>query len=186
MRKLIAALFGLVLVISMSAQNSSDRKKLTRAEKKEIRTQERAALRVQILEAIEERSFAIEAYTLEDRYGRFIQVSPVTNFIAIDSNEATIQFALPNRIGGPNGLGGITDEGRVRNIKVADKPSKHGVSFEMDVTGPVFGSSRVYVDVNSEGLAIMRFSGAFGAKFTMRGNFERLEESNLYKGVARF
>lgn len=186
MKKLIASLLGLLIVVGLSAQNSSDNRKLTRAERKEIKAQERAERKEKIIAAIKDRQFVIEAYILEDRYGRFFQVSPVTNFVLVDSVEATIQFGLPGRIGGWNGLGGITDQGRVRNIEFPKKMSKYGVSFEMDVQGPAFGSSRVYVDVNEEGLAVMRFSGAFGARFNMRGNFELLEDSNIYKGIARF
>ncbi len=186
MKKLIASLLGLLIVVGLSAQYSTDNRKLTRAERKEIKAQERAERKEKIIEAIKDGRFVIEAYILEDRYGRFFQVSPVTNFVLVDSTEATIQFALPGRIGGWNGLGGITDQGRVRNIEFAKKMSKYGVSFEMDIQGPAFGSSRVYVDVNEEGLAVMRFSGAFGARFNMRGNFELLEDSNIYKGIARF
>lgn len=186
MKKLISSLFGLLIVMGLSAQTTESNRKLTRAERKEIKAQERAENKEQILTAIQDHQFVIEAYHLEDRYGRFIQVSPTTNFILVDSVEATIQLAFPNRIGGWNGLGGITDEGRIRNIRFPKKTPKYGVSFVMDVTGPAFGSSRVYVDVNDDGLAVMRFSGAFGARFTMRGNFELLEESNIFKGVARF
>lgn len=186
MKKLILSLAGLLLVWGLSAQSTDSNKKLSKAERKELRAQERAANKEHILSAIEERQFVIEAYTLEDRYGRFIQVSPITNFILLDSLEATIQIALPNRIGGRNGLGGITDQGRIRGIRFPKKMPKYGVSFEMDIVGPAFGSSRVFVDVNDDGLATMRFSGAFGARFTMRGNFELLENASIFKGVARF
>ena len=56
----------------------------------------------------------------------------------------------------------------------------------MEVVGPIFGSSRVFVDVNEDGLATMRFSGVFGSRFTMRGNFELLEDSRIFQGVARY
>ena len=186
MKKLIFSLFGLLLVLGLSAQTSIDNKKLTRAERKEIKAQERAERKETIIAAIQNQQFVIEAYILEDRYGRFFQVSPMTNFVLVDSTEATIQFALPGRIGGWNGLGGITDEGRIRNITFSKKMPKYGVSFEMDMQGPAFGSSRVYVDVNDDGQAVMRFSGAFGARFSMRGNFELLEDSNIYKAMASF
>ena len=186
MRKLIFSLLGLLMVLGISAQTVDSNKKLSRAERKEIKAQERADNKERILAAIKDHQFVIEAYTLEDRYGRFLQVSPVTNFILVDSLEATIQIALPNRIGGPNGLGGITDEGRIRNIRFPKKMPKYGVSFEMDVVGPAFGSSRVYVDVNDDGLASMRFSGVFGARFTMRGNFELLEDARVFTGITRF
>ena len=186
MKKLISSLFGLLLVLGLSAQTSNNNKKLTRAERKEIKAQERAERKEKIIAAIKDQQFVIEAYILEDRYNRFFQVSPVTNFVLVDSTEATIQFALPGRIGGWNGLGGVTDQGRVRNITFPKKMPKYGVSFEMDVQGPAFGSSRVYVDVNEDGLAVMRFSGAFGARFSMRGNFEFLEDSNINKGLASF
>lgn len=176
---------GLLVVLSVTAQTTNNNK-LTRAEKKEIKAQERAANKAQILQAVKDQRFVIEAYTLEDRYGRFVQVSPVTNFILIDSTDAVIQFALPNRIGGPNGLGGITEDGRVRNITFSKKKPKYGVTFEMEVVGPIFGSSRVFVDVNEDGLATMRFSGVFGSRFTMRGNFELLEDSRIFQGVARY
>lgn len=186
MKKLIFSLVGLLLVLGVSAQTENSDKKLSRAERKAIRAQERAANKELILAAVEDRQFVIEAYTLEDRYGRFIQVSPVTNFILADSLEATIQIALPNRIGGFNGLGGITDQGRIRSIRFPKKLPKSGVSFEMEIVGPAFGSSRVFVDVNDDGQATMRFSGAFGARFTMRGNFELLENAGVFKGFARF
>ena len=186
MRKLITSLLGLLVVLSVTAQTTTDKHKLTRAEKKEIRAEERAANKAQILQAVKDQRFVIEAYTLEDRYGRFVQVSPITNFIFVDSSAVVIQFALPNRIGGPNGLGGVTEEGRVRNITFSKKEPKYGVTFEMEVVGPIFGSSRVFVDVNEDGLATMRFSGVFGSRFTMWGNFELLEDSRIFQGMARY
>ena len=121
MRKLITSLLGLLVVLSVTAQTTSDKHKLTHAEKKEIRAEERVANKAQILQAVKDQRFVIEAYTLEDRYGRFVQVSPVTNFILVEGTAVVIQFALPNRIGGPNGLGGITEEGRVRSITFSKK-----------------------------------------------------------------
>ncbi len=186
MKKLISSLFGLLVVLSLTAQTTRDSNKLTRAERKEIKAEERAANKAKILQAVKDQRFVIEAYTLEDRYGRFVQVSPVTNFILVDSSAAVIQFALPHRVGGPNGLGGVTEEGRVRDLEFSKKKPKYGVSFKMEVAGPLFGASQVFVNVNEDGLATMRFSGVFGSRFTMRGNFELLEDSRIFQGVASF
>lgn len=106
--------------------------------------------------------------------------------MAVDSLQATIQLALPNRIGGQNGLGGITEDGYLHSLKFAEKAPKHGISFEMEITGPAFGSSRVFVDLNDDGLATVRFSGAFGARFQMRGRLESLDNSVVFKGMARY
>ena len=64
-----------------------------------------------MLEMVQNRQFVLQSHTLYSRRGQTAFVSPVTNFIAVDGDNAVIQLAFDNASPGFNGLGGITLEG---------------------------------------------------------------------------
>ena len=83
--------------------------------------------------ALENLDFVLEAEQLVFKRGQTAFVSSSTNFISLSDSKAVVQIALFSG-GGPNGVGGITVEGRASNIKM--KTDKKGnISFSMNVMG---------------------------------------------------
>ena len=83
--------------------------------------------------ALEQLDFVLEANRLSFKRGETAFVTSNTNFVSLSDDKAVIQIA-PFYGGGPNGVGGITLEGRASNIKL--KTDKKGnVILTMSVSG---------------------------------------------------
>ena len=125
-RRIIFIMLALLAVqVSLFAQD----KKMTRKEKEAAWRAERLRKRaqeerqiirddsiqfVQAINAIRNGSWALEAsnVTFNNGVTRFVTAS--TNFVSVDDGQAVVQTAFNNsNINSPNGLGGITLEGRV-------------------------------------------------------------------------
>lgn len=118
-----------ILVIGIPAESYSQQKKMTRKEKeaawrasrlKKRAAEERSEYRsdsiafAQAIVAIRNGSWALEASNVTLNNGVTNFVTPSTNYVSINNDVATIQTAFDNsNIYSPNGLGGITLEGRV-------------------------------------------------------------------------
>lgn len=112
---------------------------------------------LQAQQAVSDSSFVLEADAVTFKYGTRVQVNSTTNFISLDGNRAVIQVSPSYVYGGPNGVGGITVEGTVSNVrKTYDKKGR--MFFSMNVLGRGVnatvsimmypGSSRVIADVS--------------------------------------
>lgn len=84
--------------------------------------------------AVEDSHFVIVADRIRGKHGYSANVNESTNFVLVQGETAIIQFALERGFGGPNGLGGITVEGRISNKSVTyDK--RGNLIYSMYVTG---------------------------------------------------
>ena len=89
---------------------------------------------VRAVEAIEKLDFVLEADKLHFKHGTMVFVNSTTNFISVNDEEAVVQVAPFYGGGGPNGVGGITLEGRASNI-VLKTDKKGNVTLTMNVSG---------------------------------------------------
>lgn len=143
MRKIIYFI-AMVLLCSMTltlqAQEANDKaaeKAAKKAEKEAKKAAEKAAqeaLFQQALLAINNKDFVLEADRVEGKRGQFVYVSSNTNFVAVKDDEATVQLALNGAFSGPNGVGGITVEGKTSKVEI-EQDKKGNVSFSMMVQG---------------------------------------------------
>ena len=77
------------------------------------------------VQALKENKFVVEADRLIFKQGDVAYVNSNTNFIMVDGEKGTVQVAFNNTpFAGPNGIGGITVDGRVSGVRV--KESKKG------------------------------------------------------------
>ena len=76
----------------------------------------------------------LEADRVEGKRGQFVYVSSNTNFVSVKADEATVQLALNGAFSGPNGVGGITVEGKTSKVEI-EQDKKGNVSFSMMVQG---------------------------------------------------
>ncbi len=140
----------------------------------------------QAYQALEAREFVLEADRVGFRRGAFAYVTGNTNFISLHGNEATIQLAFNGPHPGPNGIGGITVEGRTTNVEM--KTDKKGnVTFSMMVQGTTV-SAQVTLRMNKgtnrcTAVVTPTFSGN---RITLTGTLYPESESNIFKGRTRY
>lgn len=112
---------------------------------------------VQAIRSLEGLDFVLEADRLIFKRGETAFVTSNTNFVSLSDDRAVVQIAPFNGGGGPNGVGGITVEGRASNIKLkTDKKGNSylsmsvmgtGISATVDISLPK-GGNRASVTVN--------------------------------------
>lgn len=125
---------SLALFFAMQASIVAQEKKMTRKEKEAAWRAERLKKRaqeeceemhndsvvfVQAINAVRSGSWALEAsnVTFDNGVTRFVTES--TNFVSVNNGEGMVQTAFNNsNINSPNGLGGITLEGRVSGEEI--------------------------------------------------------------------
>lgn len=128
------------MTLTLQAQEANDKaaeKAAKKAEKEAKKAAEEAAeeaLFQQALRAINNKDFVLEADRVEGKRGQFVYVSSNTNFVAVKDDEATVQLALNGAFSGPNGVGGITVEGKTSKVEI-NQDKKGNVSFSMMVQG---------------------------------------------------
>ncbi len=92
------------------------------------------ALFEQAVKALEDKDFVLEANRVDFRRGQSAFVSSNTNFVSVKDNKGTVQLALDGAMAGPNGLGGITVDGTVSNVKM-DTDKKGNILYSMSIQG---------------------------------------------------
>lgn len=170
MKKVLFLLMLVSVWVSGSAQNKETlRERIERwkndmaefnASRKDIEEEQSAIdtlTWMQAQQAVNDSSFVVEADAVTFKYGTRVQVNSTTNFVSMDGDRAVIQVSPSYAYGGPNGVGGITVEGFVSDVrKTYDKKGR--MLFSMNVTGRGVnatvsismypGSNRVLVDVS--------------------------------------
>lgn len=116
----------------LSAKAKADAKAL-KAIRKKIEAQMDSAAAAKAVNALENLDFVLVADKLVSKYGELAYVSGITNFISLKDDRCTIQIA-PYDAGGPNGVGGITLDGRASNI-VMSTDKKGVIRYSMMVQG---------------------------------------------------
>jgi hypothetical protein len=170
-------IFGLGLIpYSSKAQDV----KLSRQEKKDL---EMAALQANfhaIDTLLDRKTFVVQADFLEDRYGFRVPVTSDVNFIKVDTKNVVLQTG--NNYGsGYNGVGGVTAEGEIQNLKITKdfKRLSYNVSFNVMTNVGIYD---VIMYIGSDGKARASITGTTAGKLTWDGHFVNLYDSRFYKG----
>lgn len=186
MNKLLIFLSFITLLGCASSKTSKSEKKELKAQQKQQKQQEQELAREKSFKAIKDSLFVLETYAIYDNYGVLVNVTPTTNFIAMNGEDVVVQLSFPGGFAGPNGLGGITLTGKASNIKIAEK--KNSISLTFDAIGPVM-NARIQINLSgSEGnyadarLTPQTQSGAI----RFRGNIVPMAESNVYEGPLKY
>lgn len=136
------------------------------------------------IEALNNSDFVLEADRITFRRGKSVFVTPTTNFISLDGDKATVQIAFTYRSGGPNGIGGVTVDGRASNVRIqTDK--KGNVSFSMMVVGVGISARVTFEMPNGSNFCSATVAPNFNSnRTTFTGYLYPREESNVFKGRA--
>ena len=84
--------------------------------------------------AVEEGRFVITADQIRGKHGRTVNVNRTTNFVLVQGDTAVVQFALEGIVNSPNGIGGLTVEGRGTKKRI-DYDKRGNLNYTMYVTG---------------------------------------------------
>lgn len=177
-------------IYTRAEQESMQKKSETKEERAQRRAQEKrlAAIQDSIRAAeayasLERLGFVLEANRLSFKRGGTAYVTSNTNFISLSDDQATVQIA-PFYGGGPNGVGGITLDGRASNIKL--KTDKKGnITFSMSVFGTgISATIEISLPKNGYMASATVSSNVYSGRITLYGELVPLEESTVFKGRA--
>ncbi len=134
----------------MAQSIRSEREKMWRAEREKKRAEARALELRQdsvayqaAITALQEGSWALEAYNVNFSNGITRFVSSSTNYISCHEDEGTIQTAFNNFTYSPNGLGGVTVQGTISGIQMS-KDKDGNIYYSFNITGSTI-SATVYM-----------------------------------------
>ena len=134
--------------------------------------------------AVNTRSFVLEAEALTFRDGTRVYVSSTTNFIAVDGDRGVVQISPSRFLSGPNGVGGVTLDGRVTGFTVTSGKNDvvhiragitgAGISAEVDIS-LYPGSNEAYAVISPN----------FNSRtIRLEGRLVPYEQSRVYEGMS--
>lgn len=183
----LTMLFFLCASTAMYAQQSSSETR--RAERKAQRDAEKAREKQEeerayaaAVQAIKNKEFVLEADRVTFKRGRSAYVTSNTNFILLNGDRASVQIAFNGAFAGPNGIGGVTVDGNVGEVKTTiDKKGNVNCNFSVSGVGI---SAQVSIRLSHGGSnATATVSPNFHSnRLTLDGKIIPLSESNIFKG----
>ena len=193
MKKFITIIL-LILAGTISANlyaqsTQTDSRTDKKAAKKEKRAQEKAQEKAmkqlayqKAVQALNEQSFVLEPNQLMCKRGQTTFLTPSTNFVQMNGQRATVQVAFNTAMAGPNGIGGITVEGNVSDIKSStDKKGNVNYSFNIQGTG-VSAQVSISLPNGSNNATVNVYPNFNSQTLTLNGTLVPREESTVFKG----
>ena len=157
--------------------------KLTKKQRKQLKAMMDSINFARAAAAMDNMDFVLRADRLLFKYGHTAYVNSVTNFISVSGDYATVQVA-PFYGGGPNGVGGITLDGRVSNVKYETRKNGNW-SLSMSVMGSIISATlniELYAGGNNAEVTIT--SNFRSSKITLIGTLTPPDDTYIYKGTS--
>ena len=195
-------LFILLALFAVQVSLFAQEKKMTRKEKEAAWRAERLKKRaqeerqimhsdsvqyVQAINAIRNGSWALEASNVTFNNGVTRIVTESTNFVSVDDGQAVVQTAFNNsNINSPNGLGGITLEGRVLDEEL--KMDKEGnVYYNYNIQGAEISATVNVVITAHTNQATATVNPNFSSRqMTMSGYIYPYESAGVIEGTSGY
>ncbi|MGN1211760.1 MAG: DUF4251 domain-containing protein [Candidatus Cryptobacteroides sp.] len=138
---------------------------------------------VEALESLISLDFVLEADRLVFKRGEVAYVSSATNFISVSDANTVIQVA-PFNGGGPNGVGGITIEGKASNI-ILKTDKKGNTTMTMDVFGTGLSATiDISLPRDSYKASVVVNPNLHSNRVTLHGVLIPSAKSSIFKGRA--
>lgn len=165
---------------TLSAKSKADAKALKEIQKR-LEAQRDSVAYVNAVKGLDSLDFVLEADKLVFKYGDVAYVQSNTNFISLSDDEAVVQVA-PYNAGGPNGVGGVTLDGRASNIKMrTDK--KGTITYSMNIQGAAISGVVTITLPKGTNLATAVIEPTFSSnRITLSGRIVRKKDSMVFKG----
>lgn len=194
MRKVlfIAALLWVCFSVTMNGQTKKEERAAKREALKKER-EERRAIEAQMdsiafqkaVNALKDGAFVLEATNVTFPNGLVRFVSSTTNYVQMDNGEGVVQTAFNNFAfsPGPNGLGGVTVEGKISSPTL--KKDKDGnVYYSFSIQGVAISATVSISLTAGTNNASAQISPNFnGNNMTMTGNLIPIAESDVFQGT---
>ena len=184
MRQILSGMMLLFMLLSgtstVQAQNAEQ--ELTREEKKALQAKLDSLLFEEAKQAMNEKRFTLEADQVIFKYGQIAYVNSNTNFVSVNGDDAVVQVAFNIPVSGPNGLGGVTVDGKVSSYKL-EEDKRGNLHLSMNVMGAGI-SAKVDIDImkgsNNASLSILpNFNSN---RLSLKGVLLPLHKSSVFKG----
>lgn len=191
MKKIVSAI--IIATACLAATTATAQENLNQESRKEKRDAERARLKAEeeadqqqayelAVQAIGEKQFVVEADQLQLRDGSNVFVNSTTNFLLVNVDKGTVQVAFNTALSGPNGIGGVTVDGSISDIRM--RTDKHGtITLNFGIQG-VGISAQIFLSMyqgNNE--AYVTVSPNFNSNnLSMSGKLVPLSQSEIFKG----
>lgn len=177
MKKIVFILIATMLLITGCKTQQDPQKKLAQQA-------EQAAWGEKAFQALTDRKFVLEADRIDFKYGRFAYVNASTNFISMHDDKATIQMAFNSPYAGPNGIGGITLDGRASNVKM-ETDKKGNVTLSMMVQGIGISANVIIQMTKGDNKCRATVTPNFNSnRIDFTGNLYQEDDSDVFKGRA--
>jgi len=187
----------MILVVVMLASVTLSAQKMTKEEKKAAKKERKEAkkleneqeaktyelLKAEALGNIDKRDFVLMADQISGKNNRPVFVTNNFNFVKIEGDKITIQFAL-NGYKGQNDMGGITYRGNIKKVESNDygkgKPGNVMIEF---VSPDLRGIASVNISIMGERAKATLAEG--GDVINFNGIYMTVAESLLASGRSR-
>ena len=185
-----------LLLLYFTATSFAQTSKEARAARRDAIKKERAAQRaleaqqdsvayLKAIEALKTGAFVLEADYVNFPNGITRYVSSNTNYVQVDNGDGIVQTSFTNFAysAGPNGLGGVTVEGRVSDLNMKeDKEGNYYYSYSIQ---GIAVSATVFITLTGgTNQASVQISPNFNNNnMTMTGRLLPLDESDVFQGT---
>ncbi len=159
--------------------------KKERAERKALEAQQDSVAFLKAVQALENGNFVLEANNVIFRNGLTRFVSSGTNYVEMKDGKGIVQTAFNNFSynWSPNGLGGVTVEGNVRDITI--RQDKQGnVYYNYGINGIAISATVMITLTGGTNQASVTINPNFsGNNLTMNGYLVPYDESSVFQGT---
>ncbi len=159
--------------------------KKERAERKALEAQQDSVAFLKAVQALEQGAFVLEANNVVFRNGLTRYVSSNTNYVKVNDNKGVIQTAFENFTynWSPNGIGGVTVEGNVRDLSI--RKDKHGnVYYSFGINGTAISATVMITLTGGTNQASVTVNPNFsGNELRMSGYLVPYNGSGVFQGT---
>lgn len=188
----VTALLLVCLSVTMNAQTKKEERAAKRAALKKER-EARKAIEAQMdsvafmkaVNALKNGSFVLEANNVSFPNGLVRFVSSNTNYVQMDNGEGVVQTAFNNFAfnPGPNGLGGVTVEGKVSSPTI-NEDKDGNVFYTFNIQGIAISATvSISLTAGTNNASAMISPNFNNNNMTMTGNLIPLSESDVFQGT---
>lgn len=137
---------------------------------------------VQAAAAVRNQDFVLEANQVTFRNGMTTFVNSTTNFIAVKGDMAVVQISPSDFASGPNGVGGVTVNGRITSQQtMTDK--KGNVTYSFNVMGVGINAQvEVYMTPGTSSASATIYPNFNSNTVWLEGSIVPYENSNVIQG----
>lgn len=184
MKKTLIFLIALLIGVGLNAQEEQKTRKEKREERKQQELAQQEANRALQLTWVENKTFVLEASQVFGKNGSLFQLTPSTNFVYVNGDQAIVQLSF-NGLVGWNGVGGITIKGTINNFEYEAENKNKPIYIKMSIQGSE-GFQDVTMWISSNGNGEAQVTDIRGNRIRFTGNVVNLEDSKVFIGNTRF